>query len=500
MPSILCVPPDVASLATADDTIELATAYELVDGAPLSESQQLRLRNGMAERADGTWAAKRVGDFGGRQGAGKTGVVITRIFGGLLIVGERLIVYTAHEFPTANEVFLRVGAVLEAWDDLSRLVLAERRAHGDQGFELKGPKGAELTERRRLLFKTRTGKSGRGFSKADLIIYDEAQHLQREQIAGSGPAKLANPNSQGWWSGSGGFENSSPAWEMRRQAVLGTGGRLAYAEHTAETWAVVDGRAVFYPPAEFDRDAWYRANPGLGDWVTEEDFADLIIELGELAPRELGCIWEPELGSDDERSIDPARWAQLIDAKTAPPDDSSVRLCLDAPRDRKSATFSVAGVRADGLLYVGVREHLAPTKTGEQALKDRVIAQALHYTKGHKTPLILPPSSPAKAWRADLEAANVELDEMTPAEYAEACGRITDAVNDGTLRHRGNPDLDAAVAGLAPRPNGDVEVWSRRNSSANIAPFVAATCALVRVPTAGAQEPTIYVWNGGGKR
>jgi hypothetical protein len=50
------------------------------------------------------------------------------------------------------------------------------------------------------------------------------------------------------------------------------------------------------------------------------------------------------------------------------------------------------------------------------------------------------------------------------------------------LRHRGQPELNNAVAGLAVRSSGDVDAWSRRNSSANIAPFVAATCALVRVP------------------
>jgi hypothetical protein len=42
----------------------------------------------------------------------------------------------------------------------------------------------------------------------------------------------------------------------------------------------------------------------------------------------------------------------------------------------------------------------------------------------------------------------------------------------------------SAVAGLGVRRSGDVETWSRRSSSANIAPFVAATCALVRVSDA----------------
>ena len=92
------------------------------------------------------------------------------------------------------------------------------------------------------------------------------------------------------------------------------------------------------------------------------------------------------------------------------------------------------------------------------------------------------PNSPAKAWKAELLEAGVRLDELTPAEYAEACGHISAKVLEGVLRHRGEIDMDNAVAGLSTRSSGDVETWSRRSSKVNIAPFVAATCALIRVP------------------
>jgi hypothetical protein len=187
--------------------------------------------------------------------------------------------------------------------------------------------------------------------------------------------------------------------------------------------------------------------------------------------------------------ISVAKWEDLADPpdpkiehRGSLPRDDTVRLALDAPPDRRSATFGMAGIRDDGYLHVSIRHHCRPTQPGDAALKDRVIDMALKLTKGHNTSLILPPSSPARAWKADLVAAGVSLDEMTPAEYAEACGRITNAVDDGALRHRGQPELNNAVAGLAVRSSGDVDAWSRRNSSANIAPFVAATCALVRVP------------------
>ena len=65
-------------------------------------------------------------------------------------------------------------------------------------------------------------------------------------------------------------------------------------------------------------------------------------------------------------------------------------------------------------------------------------------------------------------------------------------------RHLDQPDMNAAVGGLMTKFSGDGESWSRRNSSSNIAPLVAATCALVRVPT-NVEEPMIFVWKGGAK-
>jgi hypothetical protein len=86
------------------------------------------------------------------------------------------------------------------------------------------------------------------------------------------------------------------------------------------------------------------------------------------------------------------------------------------------------------------------------------------------------------------------LDELTPAEYAEACGSIMAAISDGSLRHRGQPELDAAVGGLASRSSGDVETWSRRSSSANISPFVALTCAFGRVPQPVKKSKQANAW------
>jgi hypothetical protein len=141
-------------------------------------------------------------------------------------------------------------AVFENWDDLRRLVTRIRYANGEQGIE--------LLSGQRLKYRARTGGSGRGFAKAGLLVYDEAQHLAREHVAASGPTKMANANSQTWYAGSGGLSTSSVTWEMRRAAILGRGGRLAYTEMTGETIAVGGSDIVTAPPDPFDRDVWYR--------------------------------------------------------------------------------------------------------------------------------------------------------------------------------------------------------------------------------------------------
>jgi hypothetical protein len=134
-PQILHLPPDVVSLAAAEEAIELADAYGVCDGFPLAESQKITLRGGLGERADGSWAASTVGDFGPRQGTGKNDKIAARELAGLILFGERLIIHTAHEFPTANESFLRMVAVFENWDDLRRRVARIRYANGEQGIE-----------------------------------------------------------------------------------------------------------------------------------------------------------------------------------------------------------------------------------------------------------------------------------------------------------------------------------------------------------------------------
>ena len=231
-------------------------------------------------------------------------------------------------------------------------------------------------------------------------------------------------------------------------------------------------------------------NPGMPDrldpeWVRSVERPTMSPEA--FAIERLGVVFDTGAAAGP---IDPSRWALLADKDSMATDDT-IRLCLDAPPELTSATFSIAGVRADGLLHGSVRHHVQASKLTE------LVATAKKLCDGHGVDLILPPNSPARAWKPDMLAAGVPLDEMTGPEYAEACGNIRVKVAEGGIRHRGQPDLSAAIDGLAVHRSGDLEVWARRSSKSNIAPFVALTCALHRVPVPSEESAFVSLILGG---
>lgn len=471
-PEIRHLPPDVHNLDAAQEAIELADAYLICDGHPLAESQKITLRGALGERVDGSWAATRVGDFGPRQGTGKNDKIAARELAGLELFGERLIIHTAHEFPTANEAFLRMVAIYENWDDLRRRVARIRYANGEQGIEfLSG---------QRLKYRARTGGSGRGFAKADLLVYDEAQHLAREHVSASAPSKLANPNSQTWYSGSGGLSSSGLAWAMRRAAVLGTGGRLAYTEKTAQTFEVVGNRIIWTrPPDPLDREAWYKAMPGLGRWVTEESMMALYEDLEsdpDLFAREALCVWDPEPGdSGTFLEISEADWTGCADPLSGPLDP--VSFALDISEDRKWAAIGVAGKSGRGGTHVELTYDQTAGEYDYRPGTDWVVSRAKSIWEKWKRPFALVKGSPAWSLEDDLLAAGVQLLPISAEEFAQACGQFYDAATQRQIRHLSQPALTVAIGGLAKKPYGDSFTWSRRLASVDISPAVAVTVA-----------------------
>jgi phage terminase large subunit-like protein len=88
-------------------------------GLDLDPWQQFALHGALGERPDGKWAAFEVGIEVPRQN-GKGGILEAFGLAGLFLLGEQLIIHSAHEFATAEEALERMAQILEASPDLSR--------------------------------------------------------------------------------------------------------------------------------------------------------------------------------------------------------------------------------------------------------------------------------------------------------------------------------------------------------------------------------------------
>jgi hypothetical protein len=224
-PRILRVPdgedhPDAAAV------VEFAAAC----GIELDPWQKLTLQVGLRRRVD-RWAAFAVGVCAPRQN-GKNGAVEVRELAGGPLLGERLVIHTAHLGDTTQESFRRLCEILEANEWLSRDV---RHIWRRNGFE-----AIEWSDRRRIRFRTRTLSGGRGFS-GDVVVFDEAMMLPVASMGAILPVVSARPDPQIWYLGSAVdqfvHEHGLTFASVRERALAGSDDRLAYLEWSAEVEA-----------------------------------------------------------------------------------------------------------------------------------------------------------------------------------------------------------------------------------------------------------------------
>lgn len=281
---------------------------------------------------------------------GKSWVVRARCLYGMVTSGERVL-YTCQIDDTANDMFDAFVAPFDDADANPELASMVRFVHRGNG-----QKEVALDNGGYIRFSTRTFKKGRG-SGYDVLIYDEAQHLTRDQQAASKPAISANrrKNAQTIYIGTPPDDKGADVFvTMHDDVHEGRRRGLAWMEWGAQGESLPDPR---------DRDLWFATNPSLptvldlDSVVSESDEMDAL----DFARERLGW-WSPQ--SRAQLAIPPKDWgATSIDAigtrfqgvvamgvKFSP--DGS-RYCVagcKAKRDRSSYAVEVvdSGTTADG--------------------------------------------------------------------------------------------------------------------------------------------------------
>src|SRR5690606_1967216 len=109
--------------------------------------------------------------------------------------------------------------------------------------------------------------------------------------------------------------------------------------------------AAWNNPPETDPDdveALTRVNPSLGyGRMTLESLRAnrKLMSFADYLREHVGLAEQP--AEDADNAIDPERWVRELVDRDSLPVESTVRLALDAPPDRRSASFVIAGRRED---------------------------------------------------------------------------------------------------------------------------------------------------------
>ena len=441
-------------------------------GLPPDPSQALAL-DAIFARAGDRSAAFEIALISSRQNI-KTATFKMAALGWLFITGERLVVWSAHEFQTAAEAFRDLDELVTGCDVLRREVKAIYRGNGDESIELVS--GA------RLIFKTRTKGGGRGLSGRKVIL-DEGFALRPMHMGALLPTLSAQPDPQVLYGSSAGLADSDVLRAVRDRGRAGGDPRLAWIEFCAPPPAVVcaagDGctHAVGTPGCGCDDPVlWAQANPALGRRISAEYIA---AERRALPPGEFGRErmgwWDDPL--DGGTPISGGEWGACVDAASVVADP--VGLAFAVAPGGTSAAVAVAGRRADGRAHGELVDH----QPGTGWLLGRVLELA-----GRLKPcvLVINPVGAAGDFQASLTEHGFavkpgpgerRLQPVGTREYAQACGALADDVRNGRWRHLGQWPLDTAVEGAGTRPLADAWAWSWKHSAADISPLEAVTLA-----------------------
>lgn len=438
-----CMSVPAYSVSLGDEAVDFAAQAGLF----LDPWQQLVLRESLGMTSGGKWSAPQVGLLVPRQN-GKGSVLEARELFGMFVLGEELIIHSAHKFDTSQEHFLRMQNLIEGNPDLSRHVKSILTANGKESIILRNGN--------RLKFKARTiSGSGRGFS-GDLLVLDEAMILPEQALDAMLPTLITRANPQTWFTSSAGTDDSAALWRIVKRGRENAP-RLAYFE-----WGCATGVDVE------DRRTWAEANPGIGHRISlqalEDDF-DQMTQDG-FAREHLG-VWDD--AARRTLVIDLDAWTVLEDASSALVDP--VVFAVDVSPDRSRAAIAAAGSRADGRLGVEVVE----VGAGTAWVRARLLALIRDHTP---SAVVVDPGSAAGSLLPSLAEDGFTPTLTSTREVGQAFGMFLDAVTAGDLRHLGDPILRDAIAGAKKRPIGDAFTWDRKNYAIDVTPLAAATLAL----------------------
>lgn len=463
-------------------------------GLILDPWQQDSLRIMMAVRPDGKWTCRHYCEWIPRQN-GKGVLIEARALAAFLLLGDKEIVWSAHEVKTARKEFTRLWALFRKLGtevrpgDPTLLDIPVRagesiRVKVNQGNDNRGFE--RLDTNATILFVARSKNSTRGFS-GDLLILDEAFALTPEQQEALQPTMRARPFAQVVYVSTPPLDGNSGdiMFEMRARAEAGDFKRLGYRD-----WGLAGDLDHLQKIDLDDRAGWAASNPAYGIRLDDEDVEDdrktMRSRGGRGFARECLGIWPLPL-TVAGGSIAKDDWEKILGLGAAATRDRSAGCALgvDLSLQKDYGAIFLYGHTPDGLGFGRLVDYVAGTdwivprlELLLELLGPVAIGMGRHTFKYLATPLktagIVEPADPAKPRKGDLAV-------MTSADMAAAAGHVLTSTRHHTVRIKPDEDqpeiLNDAVEGAKTRRMGDAIVWAHKDEDSETSPIGAWTAA-----------------------
>lgn len=430
-------------------------------------------------------------------------------------LGTGLVLGTAQDLDTAEEVWEGALEVIEETPELAELADTPVRNNGKKAIRLKTGE--------RYKVKAANRRAGRGLS-GDLILLDELREHQSWDAWGAiTKTTMARPAAQIWALSNAGDATSVVLRYLRKSAHQALGDPdginanddpsllLPTDAEVADLAALTDdGEAL--TPEDFDDEG--ASATGLFEWsaapgcdVTDIDGIlaanpstghgiSLRVLLGDAKSdpewvfrTECLCQWSD---GSLEGLFPPGSWEAQVVPVSKVSEGERIVLGLAVAHDRSRSHLAIAGKRDDGLTHVGVLASRAGTgwlvewlKSDEAPPFESVVVQER--------------GAPESSLLEELEQAGITVTKWGGKDLAGGHGTFYDAVAkgvEGATRHRAQPVLEVAVATAATKPLGEAWVIDLRKSAADAASLKAVIGAYWGLVNAAPPLVSVYETRG----
>lgn len=414
----------------------------------------------------------------------------------LYVLGTDLVLGTAQDLDTAEEVWDGALDIIEETPELAALA--------DKPIRVNGKKTIRLLSGERYKVKAANRKAGRGLS-GDLILLDELREHQTWDAWGAiTKTTMARPAAMIWALSNAGDATSVVLRYLRKMAhaALGDPDGINADEDPATLRPDEDDVADLalggddLEPEDFDEDGstlglfeWsappgcsvtdidgiLAANPSCGHCISLRTLlGDAKADPEWVFRTECLCQWSDGTleGPFPPGAWDAGRWDR--DDPNPPQIVGNVVACIDTSADRIKTYIAFAGRQEDGSVQVEVVAERAGSDWVEGWLRERadVVDAVTGQTRG----------APVSALMTDLRVAlegTIPVVDWQGGDLPGGTGRFYDLVRENALTHNPWPSLDLAAATAVPKlTDGGAFMWDRKRSPTDVAPLQAATGAV----------------------